>query len=180
MPRAAARTNRADRSSNGRRDDAVRTAMDGLRRIVRAMRLTSRDAEREAGISGAQLFVLQALAAGPASSLNDLADRTLTDQSSVSVVVKRLVDRNLVTRRPSSVDGRRVELALSASGRRLVVKCPEPTQARLLSALRKLGPREFDALRSGLSALVREMGLDDTAARMFFDEEPSPRAARKS
>jgi DNA-binding MarR family transcriptional regulator len=179
MPRAAARSNNADRTSPGRRDDAVRSAMDALRRIVRELRLTSRDAEHEAGISGAQLFVLQALAEESATSLNDLAQRTLTDQSSVSVVVKRLVDRNLVVRRPSGVDARRVELALSPAGRRLVARCPEPTQARLLTALRKLGTRDFDALRAGLSALVREMGLDEKAARMFFDEEPTTRRARK-
>ena len=98
----------------GSRSESIRTVMDGLRRIVRDLRLSARDAERGAGISGAQLFVLQTLSESSAQSLNDLADRTLTDQSSVSVVVKRLVERKLVARKPSEEDGRRVELSLTS------------------------------------------------------------------
>lgn len=158
--------------------DAIRGVVDALRRVVRDLRLSARDAERAAGISGAQLFVLQALADASAASLNDLADRTLTDQSSVSVVVKRLVDRKLVARKPSSVDARRVELSLTAAGRRLLARCPEPTQMRLVAALRRLSPAEVQGLTRGLGALVREMGLETEAPRMFFDDD-SARAPRR-
>ncbi|HEY8038675.1 MAG TPA: MarR family winged helix-turn-helix transcriptional regulator [Polyangiaceae bacterium] len=145
--------------------------MDGLRRIVRDLRLSARDAERSAGISGAQLFVLQALTDESASSLNELADRTLTDQSSVSVVVKRLADQKLVARKPSAVDARRIELSLTAAGRRLLARCPEPTQARLVTALRRLAAGELASLTAGIGALVRGMGIEDDAPRMLFDDE---------
>jgi DNA-binding MarR family transcriptional regulator len=183
----------------GTRDDAttpavapegLRAVVDALRRIVRELRLSAREAERGAGISGAQLFVLQALASQSAASLNELAERTVTDQSSVSVVVKRLVARNLVTRRPSRADARRVELAVTASGRKLLARCPEPTQVKLVSALRRLSARELHELTAGLAGLIREMGLGETSVRMFFDDEspsgavrtaPAPRARpRKS
>jgi DNA-binding MarR family transcriptional regulator len=165
--------------SRGNRSESIRSVMDGLRRIVRDLRLTAREAERGAGISGAQLFVLQTLAESSVQSLNDLADRTLTDQSSVSVVVKRLVERKLVTRKPSADDGRRVELALTAAGRRLLTRCPEPTQARLVASLRRLTPDELSALTVGVRALERQMGTEG-AARMFFDEEaPSGRTKKR-
>jgi DNA-binding MarR family transcriptional regulator len=154
--------------------------MDALRRIVRDLRLSARDAERGAGISGAQLFVLLMLAEQPAASLNELAERTLTDQSSVSVVVKRLTDRKLVARKPSRVDGRRIELNLTAAGRKLLERCPEPTQARLVGALRRLQPPELASLTDGLASLVREMGIQDAAPRMFFDEEPTRRTQRRN
>jgi DNA-binding MarR family transcriptional regulator len=169
----------------GTRDDAttpavapegLRAVVDALRRIVRELRLSAREAERGAGISGAQLFVLQALASQSAASLNELAERTVTDQSSVSVVVKRLVARNLVTRRPSRADARRVELAVTASGRKLLARCPEPTQVKLVSALRRLSARELHELTAGLAGLIREMGLGETSVRMFFDDE-SPSGA---
>jgi DNA-binding MarR family transcriptional regulator len=132
--------------------------MDALRRIVRGLRLTAREAERTAGISGAQLFVLQSLADGSASSVNELAERTCTDQSSVSVVVRRLVERGLVTRAPSKRDARRVELSLSATGRRLVKRCPEPTQARLLAGLRRMDATELASLRDRLEAIAKLVG----------------------
>ncbi len=168
---------RAEADATPESPEGLRPVLDSLRRIVRELRLTAREAERGAGISGAQLFVLQALAQQSAASLNDLAERTLTDQSSVSVVVKRLVGRNLVTRRASKEDARRVELALSASGRRLLSRCPEPTQVKLVAALRRLAPREREALTVGLAALVREMGLGSATARMLFDDDP-PAAAK--
>jgi DNA-binding MarR family transcriptional regulator len=165
-------------SSPVRRGDSVRLIMNGLRRVFRDLRLSAREAERTAGISGAQLFVLQTLAEQPAASLNDLAERTLTDQSSVSVVVKRLTDRKLVARRPSRIDARRVELSVTAAGRRLLARCPEPTQARLVVALRRLNAAELSRLTEGLAALQREMGIEQAAAGMFFDEEGPTRARR--
>ena len=155
----------------------IRSILDALRRIVRDLRLSARDAERTAGISGAQLFVLQVLAQGPAASLNDLAVRTFTDQSSVSVVVRRLVDRKLLTRKPSKDDARRVEISLTAAGHRLLAKCPEPTQARLLKALRRMAEPERGALTRGLAGLVREMGIQDAEPRMFFEEPGRPTRA---
>ena len=73
--------------------------LDAIRRLVRHLRLADRAAQSELGISGAQLFVLFELGKTPALSLNDLAARTRTDQSSVSVVVSRLVDAGLITLR---------------------------------------------------------------------------------
>jgi DNA-binding MarR family transcriptional regulator len=150
----------------------IRLVVDALRRIVRDLRLSARGAERGAGISGAQLFVLQALARASASSLNDLAVRTLTDQSSVSVVVQRLVGRKLVARKAARDDARRVELSLTPAGRRMLARCPEPMQARLFGALGRMSAPELASLTEGLGALVREMGLENEAPRMFFEEPP--------
>jgi MarR family transcriptional regulator, lower aerobic nicotinate degradation pathway regulator len=164
-------TSRTPPTTPARRTASIRSVMDALRRVVRDLRLSARDAERSAGISGAQLFVLQSLVDEPASSLNQLADRTLTDQSSVSVVVKRLADGKLVARKPSPIDARRIELSLTAAGKRLLARCPEPTQARLVRSLRRMSPAELSSLKAGLAALLREMGIEHAAPRMFFDEE---------
>ena len=170
MLQASPRQPRQARPTRTSKAPQVRAVLDSLRRVVRDLRLSARDAERIAGISGAQLFVLQTLATAPAASINDLAERTMTDQSSVSVVVRRLVERKLVVRKPSPEDSRRVELELSARGRKLLARCPEPTQARLLASLRRLAPAELSSLTAGMAALVREMGIEKDAARMFFEE----------
>ena len=62
------------------------------------LRVASRAAERDVGLGAAQLFVLHKLEEAPRLSLNELAERTRTHQSSVSVVVRRLVNRGLVAR----------------------------------------------------------------------------------
>src|SRR6478736_1986575 len=91
----------------------VDRSMNAVRSIVRAFRVNTRAIELKMGISLAQLFVLQQLTERPADSLNELAERTATHQSSVSVVVRRLVDRGLVTREAAASDRRRVQIALT-------------------------------------------------------------------
>src|SRR5262249_5588713 len=117
-PLATTRTRRsttgAGGSSGGKPDPRhVRKVLDSLRRIVRSFRVSARAVEGRLGISAAQLFVLHQLAESDASSIDELAARTLTHQSSVSVVVARLAERGLVVRRTARDDARRTEIALS-------------------------------------------------------------------
>lgn len=123
-------------------DADISRSMDAIRAVVRALRINTRAIELEIGISLAQLFVLQQVAHRPATSLNDLAERTATHQSSVSVVVRRLVDRGLVTRRPDTTDKRRVQIELTPAGEQLLVGAPETIQIRLMTALEQLIPAE--------------------------------------
>ena len=94
--------------------------MVALRRIVRYLRLADREAESTTGLSAAQLYVLACLADQPAMSVAELARRTMTDPSSVSTVVDRLVTRRLVRRTRARADARRAELHLTAAGDRIV------------------------------------------------------------
>jgi DNA-binding MarR family transcriptional regulator len=164
---------------NKREVDDVRAVMDALRKIFRGLRLSARSAERSAGMSGAQLFVLQALAEESARSLNALAERTRTDQSSVSVVVARLVDKKLVVRKASAADGRRVELQLTQAGKRVLSRVPQATQSRLVAALSRLDHEERASLRAGLEALVRETGLESEKAQLLFSDDDGPPRKRR-
>jgi len=91
----------------------VRATLDAFRRIVQALR-GGADGRRADGISAAQLFALQQVASHPDSSVNDIAARTFTHQSSVSVVIKRLVAGGLVAKVPARDDRRRTRLTLPA------------------------------------------------------------------
>jgi DNA-binding MarR family transcriptional regulator len=148
----------------------TRRILEGLRRVVQALRRTAREAEVQHRTSGAQLFVLHLLARHGAASVGELAERSFTHQSSVSVVVARLVAAGLVARAQAASDRRRAVVALTARGRALLRRVPEPAQARLVEALASVTPAEQRALARGLTALVREMGMDGARAGMFFEE----------
>jgi DNA-binding MarR family transcriptional regulator len=107
--------------------------MNAVRSVVRALRINTRAIESKMGISLAQLFVLQQLADRPASSLNELADRTATHQSSVSVVVRRLVDSGYVSRTTSAHDKRRIEIDVTPTGRGLLADAPSTIQLQLMT-----------------------------------------------
>ena len=147
----------------------TREILDGVRRIVRALHESSRASEKSLGLSAAQLFVLQSLADSPGLSLNALAARTHTHQSSVSTVVSRLVERGLVLRTAAADDGRRLELRVSAEGRRLVARAPDAAQARLIDAIERLTPARRRVLARALNELTTTMDLSGRPAAMFFD-----------
>jgi DNA-binding MarR family transcriptional regulator len=164
-----ARRRGADAAPSSSHND-VTAALDALRRIVRALGVSSRTAERSVGLTGAQLLVLQMLHDAPVHSLNELAQRTYTHQSTVSVVVERLVSRGLVTRTRSEDDARRVLLALTPSGRSMLRRAPPPAQVLLIRAVHALTPQDRRGLRHALERLARGMGQSDTPAPMFFED----------
>ena len=160
-------TRRPPRERAGDRD--VVDALDAIRRIIRVLRLSSRVAEREFGVSAAQVFVLQQLATAPVSSINELAERTYTHQSSVSVVVRRLVEQKLVVRREAAGDRRRRELQVTPAGRRLLARAPLPGQLRLIGGLRSLPLKDLRRLARLLDRLVHGMGAAGEPATMLFE-----------
>jgi DNA-binding MarR family transcriptional regulator len=154
--------------------DAAET-LDAFRRLVRALRESSREAEKRAGVSGAQLFVLQQLSHGETLSMTELARRTLTHPSSVSVVVARLFEAGLVARARSEDDARRVDLKLTRKGRTAVNRAPRMFQERLISGVAALPPKQRRALSGGLRALVAALGLDAGAPHMLLEDHPHGR-----
>ncbi len=149
----------------------AKSVLNALRRTVRAFRAAAQVAEDVLGVSGAQHFVLQKLADAPALSLNDLAARTLTHKSSVSVVVSRLVARGFVRRRRSSADGRSIVLTLTPAGRRALERAPDSAQNRMLVALERFPPGQLARFASLFERFTDELGVASLEPLMLFEEE---------
>ena len=152
--------------------------LDAIRRLVRHLRLADRAAQSDLGISGAQLFVLTELGKTPSLSLNELAARTRTDQSSVSVVVSRLVDAGLVTRDRDSRDARRLMLNLTRAGRAMLQRAPAVAQEQILAVIDRLASADRKQLADALTDLVDALGAEPGPAPMLFEEEERPRPRR--
>lgn len=150
----------------------VEPVFNALRRLVHALHTASREVEQHLGLTGAQLFVLTQLGATPSLSINALAERTMTHQSTVSVVVRRLVRRRLVRKVRAADDARRVELTLTPAGTTLLRRAPLSMQIRLAQAIHDLPPDAREALGEHLAALLGSLGVAPTPAPMFFERQP--------
>jgi DNA-binding MarR family transcriptional regulator len=167
----------AARVANAQGADAEQLAtraMDGLRRIVHALRAGTSASERAVGLSGAQLFVLRQLRAASEQSLGDLARRTRTTQSSVSEVVARLVQRGLVARESSAHDRRRAVLTLTPAGATLLESAPETVQDRLVRGFAHLDPVSQQMLARTLEAWLAAADLAESPPTFFFEPNDSP------
>jgi DNA-binding MarR family transcriptional regulator len=158
-------------SPNGAPDrKAIVASVDSIRRVLRALRIAARDTLATAGVSAAQLFVLRSLVDGEAASLSDLADRTMTDRTSVTAVVDRLVQGGLVTKGTSDEDRRRASIRITPKGRTVLRGAPRPPTALLVDALERVDPAELKRLERGLRALTQAMGIEGEPAEMLFED----------
>ena len=152
--------------------------LDSIRRLVRVLRLTDRAAQSELGLSGAQLFVLHELEKTPAMSLSELAQKTRTDQSSVSVVVSRLVEGGYVMRERDDRDARRLVLTLTKTGRALAEKSPPAVQEKMIEILERMQPAERRRFADIFSHIIEELGEANGVAPMMFDDLEPPRGKK--
>lgn len=159
----------------GGRPAETAVVMNGIRRVVRALRVAAGATQAQSGISAAQLYVLRHLAGGGRVSISALAEHTLTDRSSVAAVVDRLVARGLARRRPAADDRRRAEVWITPEGQRLLSTAPVAPTTLLATALARLGDEDLHALAASVNNLVAAMGLEATPAAMLFEED-SPAA----
>jgi MarR family transcriptional regulator, lower aerobic nicotinate degradation pathway regulator len=149
--------------------------LDEIRRLVRFLRVSARQAEKQLGISGAQLFILQTLAQNEgALSVNELAELTRTHQSSVSVVVQKLVKQKLVRRARDHMDARQLSLSLTSTARTLLRRSPDSAQYRMIQAIEKMTSRQRETLSQLLHELNAELGLGHETPQLLFEDEASP------
>ena len=157
----------------------VRVALDAFRRIVRALRV-GRGGQDHAELGSAQLFALQQIKEHPHASINDVAALTFTHQSSVSVVIQRLVRQRFVAKVTSSQDRRRQRLAVTAKGRRLLGRAPVAAQEHLIAAIAALPAADRRALARSLTAVARAVAPAGAGHHppMFFEEHATGRRRR--
>ena len=160
------------RQAVGTRSSEVRAALDAFRRIVQALRVGARAGERRTGLSSAQLFALQQIAEHPGASINDVAALTFTHQSSVSVVIQRLVAQRLVAKVAASHDRRQLNLEITAAGRRVLQSVPVVVQERLIAAISALPAAERRTLARALGDVARLVTPKDAAPHppMLFED----------
>jgi DNA-binding MarR family transcriptional regulator len=134
--------------------------------VAEALRPTlmriSRELRREAravGVSPEQVSLLVAIKYAPGIGLRELAARERISPPAMTKHVDRLERDGLVARTPSQADRRRVGLALTAEGQRVLRRVRSRRTAWLATRLRDLTPDELAALAAAvepLSRLLRE------------------------
>ncbi len=144
--------------------------LDLCRKLVSVIHVASKATEKHLGLGAAQLFVLKKLADGQIRSLNELALLTYTHQTSVSVVVKKLVEKKLVSSRQARDDARRLELRITPAGKKIIQGSPEPVQEQLIRAIDALGSVDGIVLERLLKLMLADVQNPEQPAKLFFED----------
>jgi DNA-binding MarR family transcriptional regulator len=156
-------------------DRDVATVLNAFRSLVKELRAADREAVRMHGLGSAQIFVLHCLARHQPLSVNELAEKTASDQSTISLIITKLVARDLVHSKRAKDDARRAELTLAPRGRDLVRRLPLLFQERFISALESLSSSRRAVLAGVLSEVLEAMGLGDDHPPLLLTDHAPPR-----
>jgi DNA-binding MarR family transcriptional regulator len=145
----------------------VATEMDVLQKLrilIRAAQRHSAWIEKQCGVSGAQLWVMQELEESPGLRVGEIAERLAIHPTTASNLVDALRKRGHVIKTRDLDDQRVVKLQLSPQGHALLIKAPVPARGLLPEALRKLERKKLGELNRGLHGLLEVIeALDDNA-----------------
>ena len=105
------------------------------------------------GITGGQASLLWAIKTKPGVGVRELAAAEGVSPPAMTAYVDRLESAGLVARRRSDRDRRRVELALTDEGVRVLRSARSRRTAWLAARLQRLEPEELGAVEAALPAL---------------------------
>ena len=134
---------------------------DRLRPVLLRVGRELRREAREVGISPEQVSLLVAIKYAPGIGVRELAAKERVSPPALSNHVDRLERDGLVSRTPSASDRRRVGLALTDEGQRVLRRVRSRRTAWLATRLGGLSPEELDAVEAAVEPLWHLLHEDE-------------------
>ena len=144
--------------------DRVDESLIALRRILRATELYARDLAQAAGVTPAQLRVLQIVGEKKDPTAKALATQMGVSQATVTALVDKLVARGLVSRLTSAQDRRQTKITLTNQGEDVLEEAPDALQQRYVRAFADLADWEQAQLVSSLERVAAMLNVDSLDA----------------
>ncbi|MES9845978.1 MAG: MarR family transcriptional regulator [Candidatus Sedimenticola sp. PURPLELP] len=140
-----------------------------LRQIIRAIDLHSKKLERESGLTGPQLLLMQIIQEeGPVTS-SVLARSVSLSQATVTTILDRLEKKAYLTRERDSKDKRKVWISLSDAGKQVIESAPALLQDGFIKSFGQLKEWEQSLLLSSLQRIASMMQASDLEASPVLD-----------
>jgi len=165
VPTTFKRSKSVARPVEARGVDPAVQVLRHFRSVFNAVKTHFQQVEKRAGIGGAQIWGLSTIQAQPGTGMNDLALAMDIHQSTASNLVKGLLKLDLIKAEKNGPDKRAVQLYILQSGRRLLKKAPRPFSGVLPQALSELDSKTLLRLEKDLSALLKLLNADESAAK---------------
>lgn len=144
--------------------DRIDTSLIALRRILRATETYERDLARAAGLTPAQLRVLQIVGKGGSATPKTLATQMRVTQATVTTLVDKLVKSGKVERVPSVQDRRQTNVVITDTGRAALDEAPDALQQRYVKAFSGLADWEQAQLVASLERVADMLDARDIDA----------------
>jgi DNA-binding MarR family transcriptional regulator len=138
-----------------------------LRIVIRAAQRHSLWIEKQCGVSGAQLWIMQELHDQPGLRVGELAAKLAVHQTTASNLLDALQKRGYVVKERDSNDQRVVNLKLSEEGTKALKTAPKPARGLLPEAILHLNKENLLLLDKGLQGLLNSIDRLDEGFGML-------------
>jgi DNA-binding MarR family transcriptional regulator len=125
----------------------------------------SRGMQARFGVTGPQRLVLRIVGTFPGLSAGDLARTLHVHPSTLTGILQRLVARGLLRRLTDPNDARRVQLEVTAKGKRLTVPAVGTVETAIKRLMSTWTDTELNVTRRTLSAIAEQLDGSPTDAR---------------
>jgi DNA-binding MarR family transcriptional regulator len=132
-----------------------------IRRLIQASSFYTKELNKEYRISVPQLNCLLALYENGPLPPSQIAKQILVKSSTVTGIIDRLEQKELVERKRSSRDRRVITIELTEAGRTLAKNAPPPIQQKIIDGLSNLSLPELRRISASLNMLTRMLEVHD-------------------
>jgi len=139
-------------------------AVIALRRILRATEISSRALAKVCGLTPSQLILMQIISSVENPTPGFLAKTASLSQATVTALIDKLEQRNLLARRRDLHDRRRIYVTLTPTGERTLRDAPDSLQRRFESGFAKLQSWEQAFLIAALERTAELLDAEDIDA----------------
>lgn len=151
-----------------------------LRKIIQSIALNSKSLIKRVGLTGPQLMILQEVAHAGEVSVGEVAKAISLSQGTVTGILERLEKRELVARRRSDTDRRRVMVHVTPSGKSLLKTAPPLMQEAFVERFNSLQDWEQTMILCSLQRLVAIMDANAIHAAPILAAGPIDESAAKT
>lgn len=116
-----------------------------------------KDNVKKTGLTGAQLWIMQQVYNFNGISNAELANNLTIHVSTCSLLVNKLIKKNLIEKTRDPKDERKIVLTLSPKGKQLMAKAPKSPEGAIPSTLKKLNIEELEELNIVLTKFAKKM-----------------------
>jgi len=154
--------------------DNIREIIHLIRRLMQAGSLYTKELNKKYNVSAPQLNCLLALYEKGPLPPSQIARNIMVKSSTVTGVIDRLEQKNLVKRLRNSPDRRVITIELTDEGKRLAQNSPPPIQQTIVDGLTKLSQKQNEQIIHDLKLLTRMLDEHDFVIDFQNGESQTP------
>jgi len=140
-----------------------------LRKVIRAIDLHSKHLSKTSGLTSPQLLILLEIDKVPAINSSQIAKNVNLSAATVTSILDRLENKDLVSRIRDSQDKRKVSLYLTDNGKAILLKAPQALQENFINSFSNLAEWEQSQLLSSTERLADMMNANELDAAPLLE-----------